>query len=290
MTKLSAKMRWCLTGTPIQNRLEDIGTLFAFLRVHPFDSLAVFRKFIVLPFDESEESRTIAARKLGLLLDSLCLRRMTDLLNLPDRQERIRLLELSIQERDQYEKTKAIMIRAVRQRAGEFDRHSMFGMFQAQLQLRILCNHGTFQHSFSWAKRSLLNEREDALCAIGQNGEISCSLCRQAMPILGSNKVHRGYAESCAHVLCEDCLEESAQERENAGNQLGQCPLCVPLGMSTTAVQVDDTYSKKGVAEDDYFRPSGHSSKISALTADVREGLMENKRFVQSKRQHHEFV
>jgi SWI/SNF-related matrix-associated actin-dependent regulator of chromatin subfamily A3 len=274
MFKLNAKSRWCLTGTPIQNRLEDIGALFAFIRVRPFDSLAVFRRYIVVPFDESEESRLVAAYKLGSLLDSLCLRRMTNLLDLPDRQEKVRILDFSKEERDQYEKTKVIMIRAVRQRAGEFDRHSMFGMFQAQLQLRILCNHGTFQHSFSWARRSLLNEREDALSAVGQIGDINCSLCRQAMPILGSNKVHRGYAESCAHVLCEECLEESAQERQTAHQQLAQCPLCVPLAMS----QADDTYSKKVEAEDDYFRSSGHSSKMTALIADVKDGLMENKR------------
>jgi SWI/SNF-related matrix-associated actin-dependent regulator of chromatin subfamily A3 len=280
MFKLSAKSRWCLTGTPIQNRLEDIGALFAFIRVRPFDSLAVFRRFIVIPFDESEESRSVAAHKLGLLLDSLCLRRMTDLLNLPERHNITRVLDLSKDEREQYEKTKTIMLRAIRQRAGETDTHNMFGIFQAQLQLRILCNHGTFQHSFSWANRSLLNEREDALCAIGQNGEINCSLCRQAMPILGSNRVHRKYAENCAHVLCEECLEENTRESQKLRDQLTQCPLCLPLGHAAAVVQVEDTYSKKGGVVDDYFRPSGHSSKMTALITDVKNGLMENKRSV----------
>jgi len=31
VAELDAKFRWCLTGTPIQNRLDDIGALFAFL-------------------------------------------------------------------------------------------------------------------------------------------------------------------------------------------------------------------------------------------------------------------
>jgi hypothetical protein len=160
------------------------------------------------------------------------------------------------------------------------DRKSMFGMFQAQLQLRLLCNHGTFQRSFSWARRSLLNEREDALCAIGRNGEINCSSCRQYMPILGSNNVHRTYAENCGHVLCSECLDENAQDSGEKGNAAPRCPLCFAVGAPTAAAAVECSYSSKDGPHDDYFRPQGHSSKVTALMSDVRENLWENKRQV----------
>jgi SNF2 family DNA or RNA helicase len=35
---LHARYRWYLTGIPIQNRLEDLGSLVEFLRVDPFDN------------------------------------------------------------------------------------------------------------------------------------------------------------------------------------------------------------------------------------------------------------
>ena len=156
----------------------------------------------------------------------------------------------------------------------------MFGMFQAQLQLRILCNHGSFQHSFSWAKRSLLNEREDMLCSVGQNGEINCSSCRQSMPILGSNNVYRTYTENCAHVLCSECLDENEEESEEKGDWPLRCPLCFPIGGPLPATKVE--YSSREGRNDNYFCPQGHSSKIAALIKDVLENLWESKRQVLS--------
>ncbi|KAK2786144.1 hypothetical protein FQN53_006906 [Emmonsiellopsis sp. PD_33] len=130
---LEGNSRWCLTGTPIQNRLEDIGALFTFIRVPPFNDMNTFRKFIVLPFDESADRRVIASKRLGMLIDSLCLRRTKEILHLPEPKRRIRWITFSDEERQQYEQTKKIMTRAIRQQAGD-EKNNVFGVFQAQLQ------------------------------------------------------------------------------------------------------------------------------------------------------------
>lgn len=201
---------------------------------------------------------------------------MRDRLDLPKEQEETRYLDFSREERDQYGQTQKIMIRAIRQRAGEPDSKSMFGMFQAQLQLRIFCNHGTFQHPFSWAtsRSSLLDEREDALSAIGQNGEINCSSCRQVMPIFGSNNVYRPYVDNCAHILCSECLEQSADD----SNIALRCPLCAPPGAPMATAELGHTPCTGREERDDSFRSNGHSSKMAALMLDVREHLWEHKR------------
>lgn len=244
--------------------------------------MATFRRFIAIPFEQGGNDRTLACERLRLLMDSLCLRRTKDLIDLPDQQDRIRVIEFTGEEQEQYEQTKKTMVRAIRQNAEEVHKKSFFGMFQAQLQLRILCNHGTFQHPFSWAnKRDLRDEQEAALCSVGQNGGIRCSSCRQTMPILGTNRVYRTYAEHCAHVLCLECLDEKAQE--DGDDECGapsKCPLCDAAGIAKVATKVSENLAALEERQDNYFRSEGHSSKMAALISDVRRDLQMTKRQV----------
>jgi SWI/SNF-related matrix-associated actin-dependent regulator of chromatin subfamily A3 len=278
---LIANFRWCLTGSPIQNMLEDIGALFTFIKAAPFDNIATFRHFIVTPFLEEGERRTIASERLSRLLDSVCLRRTRDLIHLPDLREVTRSVELSSEEHIQYNTTKKTMIQALRHKVGEADKKHVFGMFQAQLQLRILANHGTYQQLFSWTDpRNLQMEQEDALCAVGQNGEIVCSRCRQAMPLLGTNRVTRKYSETCAHVLCSECMEEKIQEGAVDSHLVFKCPLCYPIGPGSTKRAIDTDRAAAGERNDKYFRPCGYSSKMAAIVEDVREDLWQTKSII----------
>lgn len=244
--------------------------------------MATFRRFIAIPFEEGGNGRTSACERLRLLMDSVCLRRTKDLIHLPDQQDSIRVIEFTREEREQYEQTKKIMVRAIRQNADEAHKKSLFGMFQAQLQLRILCNHGTFQRPFSWAsKRNLLDEKEAALCSVGQNGEIKCSSCRQSMPILGTNRVYRTYAERCAHVLCLECLDEKAQEDGDDEFSLpSQCPLCDAANVAGVVTEAGGSFAAQEGRQDNYFRFEGHSSKMAALIFDVQQDLLRTKRQV----------
>ena len=46
---LQASRRWCLTGTPIQNSVDDLFSYFRFLRYEPYTRAAAFRKLITEP-------------------------------------------------------------------------------------------------------------------------------------------------------------------------------------------------------------------------------------------------
>jgi SNF2 family DNA or RNA helicase len=41
---LKARARWVVTGTPIQNRIEDLYPLMAFLKIHPLDDFHWFTR------------------------------------------------------------------------------------------------------------------------------------------------------------------------------------------------------------------------------------------------------
>ncbi|KAF9695170.1 hypothetical protein EKO04_006891 [Ascochyta lentis] len=271
---IRARSRWCLTGTPIQNRLEDIGSLFAFLRINPFHSISAFKKSVAVPFEEGGKRQQLAIDRFTQLFDSMCLRRAKDLLHLPDPESRIHKITLSSEERTQYEQTRKIMFRAVKNQVDVFDRNSTLGMFQIQLQLRILCNHGTWQQLFSWGRRKLylLDEREAKDADVGSDGEATCSACRQTMPLFGIGSMFRRYEENCRHVLCSECLEQSTEGDED--HLPTSCPLCTSLWNSSKNVR-----RPKGQSQEDmYFRANGKSSKMEALISDVMEDISTTKR------------
>ncbi|KAF2114941.1 SNF2 family N-terminal domain-containing protein [Lophiotrema nucula] len=283
VTQLKARSRWCLTGTPVQNRLEDIGSLFAFIRVNPFDHLSMFRKYIAVPYIEGGQRRDLAVERLTKLMDSLCLRRTKDLIHLPDQRDRVQYVDLSDAERVQYEQTKKMMSRAIRNQVGAYEHKGMLGMFQMQLQLRILCNHGTYQQPFSWNRRKmhLQDEREDMQSSFGGDGEVTCSACKQTMSAFGSGlSTYRRYADICKHILCIECIEQSLPQGQTTYPT--ECPLCSSLwgSMNSSQRSQQSARSAHSMDSDTYFRSEGHSSKMLALMADVLIDLPTTKSII----------
>ncbi|KAK0761340.1 hypothetical protein N5P37_006289 [Trichoderma harzianum] len=288
---IHANSRWCLTGTPIQNKLADIGTLFAFIRVEPFNKAATFRKYIEVPFEQipDNESPTLAKDRLVLLFQAFCLRRTKEIIDLPQLRKTVRKLSFSVEERKQYEDTMKILRRKILHRVGEAEQNSKFGTFQINLQMRLLCNHGTWQQPFSWDRRSYRDAREALISAVGENSEITCAGCEMPMPILGSSQLNHNRYEQCAHVLCSECIEQS-----NTLNDRGQaqhCPVCISRlrhAMVESGAMIDDdsvhNCPPKDKAEDgdDYFDFSkeGYSTKMNALIEDVQHGLWESKSLI----------
>ncbi|KAI1339050.1 SNF2 family N-terminal domain-containing protein [Xylariaceae sp. FL0016] len=78
---LSAHIRWCMTGTPIQNRLDDLGTLVKFLRIPVLEVPAVFHQYISSEAPTFKRSAKDGFPNLRLLLGSICLRRAQSILH-----------------------------------------------------------------------------------------------------------------------------------------------------------------------------------------------------------------
>lgn len=75
---LRARYRWCLTGTPLQNKIEELQSLIKFLRVAPFDDLAVWKEQIARPMSQNREG--VAIERLRVVLGAIMLRRTKDVL------------------------------------------------------------------------------------------------------------------------------------------------------------------------------------------------------------------
>lgn len=258
VTEFSAKSRWCLSGTPIQNSLADLASLLVFIQVRPFQTQRHFRYHISQPF-EDKARKQMAIQRLTDLLEAICLRRTIERANLPKPQEETRTVIFTPEEREQYRLTNADMERYFAQQPSEYkERASAFGMFQIFLQLRSFCNHGTYQPRFSWAKRNFLDQEADDVRSLTRTSWDRCLGCRQPLPII--TREQSQYVEKCGHVLCEDCCKGSNRVRADGRKH---CPLCESLRNPHWNNAHDSGFLHK----------EGYSSKMQALIEDVQKDI-----------------
>merc|ERR1719471_2448266 len=64
--RLKAASRWCVTGTPIQNKELDLYSLLRFLRCYPFDEYQVWKRWIDSKSSQSQERMNTLVRTLLL--------------------------------------------------------------------------------------------------------------------------------------------------------------------------------------------------------------------------------
>lgn len=143
---LEAERRIALTGTPIQNKLDDVWALIKFLRFHPFDDKAVWTTYIL---GLAKAGNSLGVARLQTILKHCTLRRTKEstnangerILNLPARREEIREIEFSPEEREIYDKyfqrSKEEFI-AMQKESGKT---SYVNVLHQLLQLRQICDH-----------------------------------------------------------------------------------------------------------------------------------------------------
>ncbi|RXK39749.1 hypothetical protein M231_02942 [Tremella mesenterica] len=143
---LQAKYRWCLTGTPIQNNVQELYSLFKFLRAKPLDDWDTFKRIVALVKDGRTK---VAMKKLHVVLKAVMLRRAKDatidgkpILNLPGRTVEVVACPFDSEERAFYEALE-------KQTALSFNKFLRSGTVMANftsvltmlLRLRQACNH-----------------------------------------------------------------------------------------------------------------------------------------------------
>ncbi|KAF2837186.1 hypothetical protein M501DRAFT_938002 [Patellaria atrata CBS 101060] len=257
---LSAQRRWAVTGTPVQNRLDDLGALIKFLRIKPFDEKGAFQQFIMAPFKNADPE---ILPKLRLLVDSITIRRLKDRIDLPPRHDIIIKLEFSEEERLLYEwfaRDSAQKVRAVTQQRK--DQKSLGGktyvhILRAILRLRLLCAHGQellsdedmkMTEGLSASSAIDLGDDEDEekpaltpkqaydmLHLLKESENDECSMCRTRLfqketddiPEPRSDNII-GHMTPCYQIVCPSCIEDflaMMSVRASPDNYM-TCPLC----------------------------------------------------------------
>ncbi|KAI1775225.1 SNF2 family N-terminal domain-containing protein [Hypoxylon cercidicola] len=252
--RLQANRRWAVTGTPVQNKLDDLAALLAFLRVKPFDEKSKFVQYITSPFRACEPE---IVPKLRVLVDSITLRRLKDKIDLPPRTDEIIRLDFSPSERKLYEifeknaQEKVQVLSAGREKM--IGGRTYIHILQSILRLRLISAHGRdllsdedleiVQGMTQESAIDLDSDGDDEKPALAEskvyeafelmqetNGD-KCISCERK---IGSNDAADiasereedvlGYMTTCFHLICTSCIANWQEEVGNHGS--GTCPIC----------------------------------------------------------------
>jgi len=275
---LSSCIRWCLTGTPIQNSIDDAHALVQFLRTPPLDSLSVWRRLVTDPLRNGEISGLNTLRQ---LLGCLCLRRTRDVLVLPNLSLQIRSLTLSQQESMAYNQIKSDLKERIEiALSGPGQDHTVSSVLQGILRLRSLCNHGlcTKYHMNSITDGSS-SSKEESFALLQLIGETSCVRCTSRVDTLDEGEgLASGVMTSCAHLICRPCLDRDAVSL--VGTVLN-CPLCNQATSVQSQLSIIDNSALPMKSPDNLQSSDSYvPTKISRLVEEVVDRMNDGKWYV----------
>jgi SNF2 family DNA or RNA helicase len=182
---LNAHCRWAVTGTPVQNRLTDLGTLLHFLRVHPFDDLGLFDREFIRPWKTHSDPSFLD--RLRALVRFITLRRSKELLHLMPREDHVRRLQFSSSEQELYNIIKTRTRDAFPELLGPqtVPKANYFNVLAWIDTLRRTCNHSISSGRLpSHSIQSASPRSQD----LGSDDDVEIfGLCPETVPIEGSS-------------------------------------------------------------------------------------------------------
>lgn len=275
---LDSKSRWAVTGTPIQNRLGDLATLFTFIRAYPYTDRRCFDTDISRLWKSGEYQE--AVKRLKRLSACLLLRRAKGTVSLPPRQDLQCPVDFSQEERALYNKLRQQTIISIEKGLEKGLESSRAGVYVNVLQqiesLRLVCNLGLHYHA-RHGKASQTSQKVDNWADIAQNAfnlqrDMSHLVCLQCSSTLELTETvledpsvtqQSSLFFSCLSFICADCTQKIVQPVT-----CGHSPRCPMAHVSTSGSALES--SSLEMLPQVKTTPGGLPSKVEALIRDIK--------------------
>ncbi|XP_030967710.1 helicase-like transcription factor CHR28 isoform X2 [Quercus lobata] len=211
---LRAKRRWCLSGTPIQNAIDDLYSYFRFLRYDPYAQYTSFCSTIKVPINRSPSK---GYKKLQAVLKTIMLRRTKDtlldgepIINLPPKFIELKKVDFSDEERNFYSKLEADSRAQFQEYADAGTvKQNYVNILLMLLRLRQACDHpllvrpydssSLWRSSVEMAKK-LPQEKQIWLLDRLEASQAICGVC--------NDPPEDAVVSICDHVFCHQCISE----------------------------------------------------------------------------------
>ncbi|XP_078445931.1 helicase-like transcription factor CHR28 isoform X2 [Wolffia australiana] len=209
---LRAKRRWCLSGTPLQNSIDDLYSYFRFLRYDPYAVYGSFCSSIKNPITSNPSA---GYQKLQAILRTIMLRRTKGtlidgepIINLPPRIINLKKIYFTTEERTFYSNLEADSRQKFKAMAAAGTVNQNYAsILLLLLRLRQACDHPLLVKgrvsSFS-AKSSLVTARKlprEMLTDLLNRLEGSLAICGVC-----SDPPEEAVVTMCGHVFCYQCI------------------------------------------------------------------------------------
>ena len=254
--QLKALHKWVLTGTPVLNSLEDLGSLLRLLDCEKGAIANVVNRREVEGIRKMLRPILLRRTKKSHFLSG------APLIALPPLHIEVRKVDLSDWERSQYTKLKASCSAAFQamETAGVL-KHSFATLFEMILRLRQCCDHPALVQGSAWTAQHietfLAKALQDPLSPYAaelaeklKSGiELDCPVC------LGATE--DALLPPCGHLMCRICAYHQVESN-------GNCPLC-KRQLKVTDLKTAPRHTRSSLGRE--LRPS---SKVSAVLQELQ--------------------
>ncbi|KAJ7766803.1 SNF2 family DNA-dependent ATPase [Mycena metata] len=239
--ELQGKFRWCLTGTPMQNSVDELFSLLKFLRVKPLNDWERFNTQIAKPV-KSGKGAGRAMKRLQVVLQQIMLRRTKTqqlngkaLVDLPPRTINVVSCKFDPSEQAFYtaleSKMEGVIEKLIRESGG--GGNSYISVLLLLLRLRQACNHPCLVSKDYKKDMDAVDPKEKKANSAGASeaGDVDGDDLAAAF---GSLNVTR---------KCQVCMQEIDQRNMAPGEPY--CIDCAPLAIQAQMEDEDHNSSAK---------------------------------------------
>ncbi|KAF4760165.1 hypothetical protein HAV15_007669 [Penicillium sp. str.  len=314
---LNCERRWSVTGTPIQNRMEDLLSVTKFLRIVPYDQRSQFAQHVSSPVKNGDPN--VLAR-LRVLVDSFTLRRVKDKIDLPPRTDNVIKLKFTEEEQQLHDFFRAesnVMMSVI---AGE-DKRTMGGrmyhhVLKAMMILRQVSAHGKelldvsdrarargfsvndaidLEEGEPDATPAAMNKKAYEMFALIQQASTPrCCSCNRELnePLNSMGAVARDSPMAivlpCFDIFCPDCFSGWKQAFDSSPDTQIPCPRCegwihlrystiTPAGFEEYVAQQESNRQTRKLGKN-LGEYEGPHTKTIALVNYLKESVEDSKK------------
>ena len=211
---LRGHFHWVVSGTPIQNRWEDLASLLRFLRVYPNHDIRSLTAML---------RRGAANSDLQSMLASLCLRRSKEAIDLPSRRDTTHKVGFDAEEAAHYNSINVYVTGFLELQARQTDLRSYSNILTKINSLRQICNLGTYYRGKIGLPESEDTAMQELFDGMVSAGTAICCKCGSNLAEaderqdLESSVIHdlescKPRVATCGELMCGSCFAISEME------------------------------------------------------------------------------